>query len=218
MRMPSMSRATLLRIVTLAVIVALVLVIGLSVSGGSSKPVKTASKPFRTSSFGIGVDRITLTYPSRWDVRPDTVDQTMFSNSVVFLASQPLRDPCSTTYGSPPGPIKSTSCRFAVEELDKGGVYVEWLVAGGPPGPRSLPGAPSTTESGRPISVDGRTAWMQTQTPGPCSYIAGDETITAAIGPRSNDWVMEACIRSPDLEESAAEVMALLGSAKVSGL
>jgi hypothetical protein len=149
---------------------------------------------------------------------PDTSDSTSFTNSVVFLASQPLRDPCTVRHGMPPGPIESIVCGYAVEKLEPGGVYMEWL-EGGTPGPRSRPDAPetTTTEPGTPIAVNGQSGWIQTQKPGECSHIGGDETVTANIGPHTDYWEMQACIRGPGIGTSFAAVLALLRSARFSG-
>ncbi|MGO9342005.1 MAG: hypothetical protein ACLP6E_05735 [Acidimicrobiales bacterium] len=162
-----------------------------------------------TRSFVVGVDRVRFTDPSIWEARQYLDDQRGFSLAVVFVASQSLHDPCTTTDTS------KVCLNYAVSQLARDGVYLEWSYGydGGAPGP-------GTAQGGRPsfqrsaITVDGRPATMDVQTPGACASIGGDESIAVYVGPGSSGWLMEACLRGPDLNRSYSQILSLLESTR----
>ena len=162
-----------------------------------------------TRSFVVGVDRVSFTYPSIWEAHQYLDDQRGFFLAVVFVASQSLHDPCTTTDSS------KVCTNYAVSRLARDGVYLEWSYGynGGPPGP-------GTAQGGRPpfqrseITVDGLPATMEVQRPGTCSSIGGDESIAVYVGPGSSGWLMEACLRGPDLNRSYSQILSLLESAR----
>ncbi len=162
-----------------------------------------------TKSFAVGVDRVTFTFPSAWEARQYLEDQTSFSSSVVFVASQALHDPCSTTYSTPPAPLRSKICTtYAVSLLGPDGVYLEWSYGydGGPP---SRSGT-RVTNPGSPVAVGGQPGTIDIQRPGSCASIGGDESIEVDVGERSSQWLMLACLRGLDLNRSASQIMAVL--------
>ena len=180
------------------VVVALVVGVGLatlphgSPNGGAPPTPRTLT----TRSFALGVDRVTFAYPSVWETHQYLEDQSSFSLSVVFVASQALHDPCTTTHSTPPGPVESRVCvGYAVDRLDPDGVYLVWSRVGAP----RIPGQ-SVKHPGSPITVGGQPGIIDVQRPGTCSSIGGDESIDLIVDPdASNNWIMQACLRGPDL-------------------
>ena len=166
-----------------------------SPDGGAPPPPRTLT----TRSFAVGVDRVTFTYPSAWETHQYPEDQTSFSSSVVFAASQALHDPCTTSHSTPPGPLQSKVClTYAVGRLDPDGVYLEWSYGydGGPPGRGT-----KVTIPGSPITVGGLPGTIDTQHPGTCASIGGDESIDVYVSPGNNGWLMQACLPRPGPRE-----------------
>jgi hypothetical protein len=177
--------------------------------GGGAPPARNA---LITRSFAARVDQVTFRYPSAWHAGQYLEDQRGFSQAVVFVASQALHDPCTTSHSTTPGPLESMVClNYAVGRLASNGVYLEWSYGydGGAPTNRghTVGGNPPS-----PITVGGQPATMDIQRPGTCASIGGDESIAVYVGPGSSGWLMQTCLRGPDLEKSYSQILALLRS------
>jgi hypothetical protein len=189
-------------------IAALVIGVGFATLSGGTRPQGGGAPPnpnvLITRSFGVGANWVTFTYPSGWEARQYLEDQRGFSQAIVFVASQTLHDPCTTTNSS------KVCENYAAGRLDINGVYLEWSYGydGGAPVHRGR----QVTNPGSPIKVGGRAATMDIQRPGTCASIGGDESIAVYVGPGSSGWLMQACLRGPDLERSYSQVLALLNS------
>jgi hypothetical protein len=165
-------------------------------------------------SFAVGVDQVTFTYPSTWKARQYLNDRTSFSQSVVFVSSQSLHDPCTTSHSTPPGPLQSTVCLgYAVRRLGSDGVYLEWSYDGAP-GPAG--GGPSTYP-GSPVTVGGQPGIIDILRPGGCVSAGGSESIDVVVDPESNSgWYAQACLSGPDLNKSYSQFLSLLESTRFS--
>jgi hypothetical protein len=186
-------------------------VVGLKVSAQTT-PAAPA-KALSTRTFSVGVDHVTFSYPSDWQAHQYPVDQSMFLSSVVFVASQALHNPCTTTHGSAPGPIESRSCKYAVDRLAANGVYLIWWFGGGVPPPKGSPKDSTVTRAGSPITVGGEPGTIDIERPA-CTALGGMESIDVDVGNDSNGWLMQACLSGPDLHRSADQVYALLRSTR----
>jgi hypothetical protein len=136
-------------------------------------------------------------------------ERTAFSNSLVDLSNQPLRDPCTqTTSPSEGGP--ATDCTWPVTNLLPGGVWVHWSSNGSPTW--KLENQPGTS-----LTVAGLPAREQITKPGTCGPIGADETITVEVGEpiQDNFYEMMACLRGPELNNTARQVQAMVDSTTV---
>jgi hypothetical protein len=193
-------------------VAALLIGVGFATLPGTTRPNGGAPPtPVITRSFAVGVDRVTFTYPSAWYARRYLEDQTSFSQAVVFVASQPLHDPCTTSHSTPPGPLESKVCLdYAVGRLAPNAVYLEWSYGfnGGPPGHYGQ----KVKNPGSPITVGGQAATIDVQRPGTCASIGGDESIDVYVDSGSNGWFMRACANSTNPQNFYSQVLTLLKS------
>ena len=110
-------------------IAALVIGVGFAtLPGGTGRPDDGAPptpNALITRSFAAGVDQVTFSYPSVWEARQYLEDQRGFWRAVVFVSSQALHDPCTTSHSTPSGPLQSMVClNYAVGRLARNGVYL----------------------------------------------------------------------------------------------
>jgi hypothetical protein len=98
----------------------LALIIVASASLAAASPATTTTS-FDTTGFHTR-------YPSTWSQLQQS-SQPSIGTSVVWLANQPMHDPCTTTASG--GGITST-CGFPIASLAPGGVVVHWSRDDGP--------------------------------------------------------------------------------------
>jgi hypothetical protein len=185
-----------LSVVALTALVALTSACG----GGAETPAATSSfdPPLATYSNSL----LSFTHPADWKAYPFQWAGELHFQPIVYLSTQSVHDPCSTTGNT-------TSCGFPVTQLEPGGVLVTWS-ASNPPATRF--------GSGARIQVDGHPATRTVTAGGMCSSIGADRTIDVLIQTKpfpSTPTEMTACLRGPDLAQSEKSVDALLASTKL---
>jgi hypothetical protein len=142
---------------------------------------------------------LSFSHPAAWKAYPFRWTGELHFRPMVYLSTQPLRDPCSTNGNT-------TSCGFPVKQLEPGGVLVTWN-ASTPPAMALGPGSR--------IRVDGREARRVDTAGGMCRRIGADRTIDVLIATRplpSMPTEFTACLRGPGLAQAEKSVEALLAS------
>jgi len=145
---------------------------------------------------------LSFSHPASWKEYPFRWAGELHFRPMVYLSTQPVHDPCSTTGNT-------TSCRFPVGRLQPGGVLVTWN-ASNPPAMGLGPGLP--------ITVDGREARRTDANGGICHSIGADRTVDVLIQTRplpSPLTEMTACLRGPGLAQEEKSLDALLASTKL---
>jgi len=155
---------------------------------------------------------ITFEHPSSWVVWQPNQHVPWTGGPLVYLATDPLLTTCAVAPGASPNPpdANGSACTWPLDGLEPGGVLVEWFAS------RLLGPMPTT---GPVVEANGAKARWLVSTPGSCSEIKADETITVLVpigqpSPLSNIFFV-ACLRGPDLAGSEAAVRALLESARI---
>jgi hypothetical protein len=180
-----------------AALVALVAVTSGCGGGTEAQAAGKADQKLVTYSNSL----LSFDHPAAWKTYPFRWAGELHFRPMVYLSTQPLRDPCSTKGGT-------TSCGFPVKQLERGGVLVTWNV--------SSPPAMALGRGSR-IRVDGRTARRMDTAGGMCRSIGADRTIDILIATRplpSTPTEFTACLRGPGLAQERESVEALLASTK----
>jgi hypothetical protein len=144
---------------------------------------------------------LSFSHPAAWKAYPFRWAGELHFRPMVYLSTQPVRDPCSTKGNT-------TSCGFPVKQLEPGGVLVTWN-ASTPPAMALGPGSR--------IRVDGREARRVDTAGGMCRSIGADRTINVLIATTplpSTPTQFTACLRGPGLAQEEKSVEALLASTK----
>lgn len=144
---------------------------------------------------------LSFSHPAAWKAYPFRWAGELHFRPMVYLSTQPVRDPCSSKGNT-------TSCGFPVKQLEPGGVLVTWN-ASTPPATALGPGSQ--------IRVDGREARRVDTAGGMCRSIGADRTIDVLIATRplpSTPTQFTACLRGPGLARAEKSVEALLASTK----
>ncbi len=183
----------------LAVVLSVALVLG----GCKAKHSTTRTQPTLKSFSGWG---LTFDYPGSWHAMtfryPGKAGDAM---PFVWLSNQELRQPCHRTsdgYGCD---------AVAVRKLERGGVVVGW---------RGVLVPTSVSPAFRDGVTFGRDALPGTETitrPAWCRTVAGDATAEAAFysSVLRTSFLVNACLRGPDLARSEAQVHAMLASVRL---
>ena len=93
-------------------------------------------------------------YPGSWTPATFT-EVSSFSTSIVFMSTDRLRDPCTT---SRTATTTTTSCDWPLTKLGNNGVLVQWSEHGFPGWTMSVAKGTETTIAGRPAKVDVQSA------------------------------------------------------------
>jgi hypothetical protein len=153
--------------------------------------------------------QIRFAYPQSWHALPYTTPD-LLSRSMIFLSTEPLHDPCtSTTQGA----AISITCDWPASSIGPNGVLAEWLVGG-------KPGWRLSAVAGTPTRIGGRLARITSSTSGAeyenCRRIGAEEVVTAWVARRvpNNLYAFIACLRGPDLQTLEHQVHVLLASTR----
>jgi hypothetical protein len=144
---------------------------------------------------------LSFSHPAAWRAHPFRWAGELHFRPLVYLSTQPLRDPCSNSGNT-------TSCGFPVAQLRPGGVLVTWN-ASDPPATELGPGSR--------IRVGGREARRVDTAGGVCRRIGAQRTIEVLIVTRplpATPTEFTACLRGPGLPQEEKSVDALLASTK----
>jgi hypothetical protein len=140
-----------------------------------------------------------FSYPAAWTAHPYERAAELHFRPLVYLSTQPIREPCSTNGDT-------TTCGFPVAQLRPGGVLVFW----------QLSGIPATgLGPGKALEVGGRPARRSETNGGECRSIGADRTIDVAVEtnpPPSPLVYLTACLRGPGLAQAEKSVDSLLAS------
>jgi len=184
------------RLLTCAAALALLAVLASGCGGGDAQAAgKVGPPPVKFSRAFLS-----FTHPAAWKASTPPAQEIHF-NPLVYLSTQPVHDPCTTSGNE-------TTCGFPVTQLEPGGVLVSWLY-GGPPAFSLGPG--------KQTRVGGRPASRVETAGGMCRSIGADRTIDVTIALRplpSAPLQFTACLRGPGLTQSEAGVDALLASTR----
>ena len=134
----------------------------------------------------------------------------MTDGPLAYISTDPLNPACAVTPSASPNPpdVSGRACAWPLDALQPGGVLAMWVTS------RILEPLPT---AGPIVETNGEKARWQVSTPGACSAVRADETISVAVPigqptPLSN-IAFVACLRGPDLNSSEAAIRALLASA-----
>jgi hypothetical protein len=142
---------------------------------------------------------LSFSHPAAWKAYPFRWNGELHFRPLVYLSTQPLRDPCSMQGNS-------VSCGFPVGRLRPGDVLVTWDDSG----PLAMGLGP-----GSRIRVGGHPARGVDTAHGVCRSIGADRTIDVLVGtrpPPSPLMEFTACLRGPGLALAEQSVDALLAS------
>jgi len=145
--------------------------------------------------------RLSFRHPVGWKLSRYRLTSG-FSTVLAYLSTARLHPPCV-------GTATSETCGLPLKTLPAGGVLILWSASG------SLsPNAPPVPGPGTPTTVGGRAARVQVASPprAPCGSLHADASIEVTIaGSHRQDWYeVDACIRSPHIRQSEAQVLGML--------
>lgn len=178
---------------------ALVVLAAVPAACGSAAP-RTAAAASTVSTFHNGF--LAFRYPAAWKPFVFQVSGTLHFDPMLYLSSQPAREPCHKHR-------PETVCGWPVDRLRPGGALIVWENRGAPAWSlASVPGAY--------VKIGGRRAKRELSRPGKCAAIGADETIEATITrPIPHNWTdFTACLKGPGLAASERRIDALLGSTR----
>jgi hypothetical protein len=143
---------------------------------------------------------LSFDYPAEWAAAHFDVTSS-FSNSIVYLSTSPLSDPCDRA------PNSIQCVRAAAAALAPDGVLVEWSRNG-------FPGWTFDPTKGQRFDVSGRAATIE-DLPAveSCKAIGGERQVVVTIDDPVADmnWTeVQACLRGPNLADLRAQVGAML--------
>jgi hypothetical protein len=182
-------------------------------SSPTSSPAVRTSAPSVPAVVDDGADMISFKRPSSWTRWIPNEHSPMTGGPLVYLSTEPLLSSCAVSPGEDPHPpdAQGLACEWPVADLAPNGTLVTWYTT------RILEDLPP---AGEKVEVNGYAARLQIARPGPCSAIGADETLDVLVPigqPKAwSNFGVRACLRGPDLEDSAADFRALLASARLS--
>jgi hypothetical protein len=190
------ARLTLRRLlVGTAVLVALAAITS-GCGGGAGAQAATERGP-KLVEYSDSV--LSFRHPATWKAHPFSWNGELHFRPLVYLSTQPLRDPCAMQGNS-------VSCGFPVGRLRPGGVLLTWNNSG-PPAIGLGPGSR--------MRVGGHPATRVDTAHGICRSIGADRTIDVLIRTQplpSPLMELTACLRGPGLAQAEQSVDALLAS------
>src|SRR3954447_10890749 len=192
------ARLTLRRLLTRAAALVSLVVLTSGCGGGTDAQVSARTDP-KLVPYSNSLLR--FRHPAAWKAYPFRWAGGLHFRPMVYLSTQPLQDPCSTSGNT-------TSCGFPVKQLEPGGVLVTWN-ASSPPATGLGPG--------KRIRVDGHVARRVDTAGGMGRRVGADQTIDVLIETSpvpSPPTEFTACLRGPGLAQEEKSVDALLASAK----
>jgi hypothetical protein len=173
----------------------------------SRSPIESTSLTVTDAAHGISFER-----PVTWTRWQPNEHDPINDGPLIYLSTDPLLPACATAADATPNPpgAQGWACDWPLTSLSSNGVFVNWL------NKRLLESMPS---AGEVLLMNGESARLQIERPGSCAQIGGDETISVLVPigqptPLSNVAVV-ACLRGPDVATAAAQLRALLASARV---
>lgn len=152
---------------------------------------------------------VTFRYPPAW--RSYLYQwASSFTNSLTYLSSTPIPNPCRTTH---PGGNTAISCALPATHLSGDRVLIIWTQSGFPH-PAGSPG-PLANKAGTPTRLGGHAARLHSGPAGPeCGHIGAATSIQAVIvmGPRYGDDTLQmtACLGPTEQAPNIRAVMAML--------
>lgn len=183
------------RLASVVVTVLVLIPLASACGGGSDAPPAARSRP---ATFANST--LSLRHPAAWTAYPFKWSGELHFHPMLYLSTQPVRDPCRTQNGT-------TACGWPVDRLDPGGVLISVEN-------RGFPGWSLGQAGGTPLLVGGRSAKRRSDRPGSCAAIGGQLTIAVAVAsPQPGNWTeLTACLRGPQLTANEHRLDALLAS------
>lgn len=123
---------------------------------------------------------------------------------LVFLSDQPMHAPCHAT-------SDGRACGLPVDQLQPGGVLLEWSVTRYAPGRPPLLTPPTTS-----LGVSGRRVTQKVGTGGDCTGTEANTTTTAIIDRGDGAaYLLLACLRGSEADGNQAIVQAMISTVNV---
>lgn len=165
--------------------------------GGSAGPTSTPAAP-PVERFANAF--LSFRHPAAWTAYPFTWSGELHFHPMLYVSTQPVRDPCRTSG-------QATTCGWPVAQLRPGGVLLSVE-------DRGSPGWTLDGQPGKPLQVGGRAAKRRVDRPGACGAIGGEATVDVVVAsPQPGNWTeLLACLRGPRLGGNERQVERLLGS------
>ena len=181
-------------------------------SAPASVPEVSPTPEATSATVTDTVGGFTFERPASWVVWQPNEHSPMTSGPLLYLSTDPLLPACAVAPSASPNPpdAMGSACAWPLRELKPGGVLATWWTS------RILQPLPT---AGTVVETNGAKARWNTASPGECSAIGADETVTVWVpigqpSPLSN-VALTACLRGPDLAASEAAVRSLLASARL---
>jgi hypothetical protein len=164
--------------------------------GGGAADPGPAAPPTATFSNAD----VSFRHPAPWKAHPFTWRGELHFHPMLYLSTQPVRDPCRTQG-------QTVTCGWPVERLRPGGVLVSLEN-------RGAPGWSIDAQPGTAFAVGGRAAKRRVYRPGACGAIGGQATVDVVVAsPLPDNWTeLVACLRGPRLAANEQRVQRLLAS------
>lgn len=181
-------------------------------SAPASAPDVSPTPEETSATVADTVGGLTFERPASWAVWQPNRHVPWIGGPMLYLSTDPLLLACAVAPSASPNPPdgRGSACAWPLRELKPGGVLVTWWTS------RILRPLPT---AGTVVETNGARARWSAASPGECSAIGADETVTVWVpigqpSPLSN-VAFTACLRGPGLEASQAAVRALLASARL---
>ncbi len=150
---------------------------------------------------------VSFDYPGEWAAAQFDVVSS-FSDSIVYLSTSALSDPCDR------GPNSIACVREAASALGRNGLLLEWSSHG-------FPGWTFDPTKGRLVDVAGRRATVDESDPSDsCVTIGGERELVVTIDDplAADNWTeVRACLRGPDLAGLRTQIDAMLHTVRWHG-
>ena len=164
--------------------------------GGGSGGAAPATPPLEQFTNAY----VSFRHPATWTAYPFTWRGELHFHPMLYVSTQPVRDPCRTSG-------RTVTCGWPVGRLRPGGVLISVEN-------RGAPGWSLAAQTGTPLHVGGRAAKRRLERPGACGAIGAGATLDVVVAsPLPGNWTeLTACLRGPELAASERNVERLLGS------
>jgi hypothetical protein len=152
--------------------------------------------------------QIRFAYPRTWNALPYN-DGGLRSRSLIYLSTERLHDPCTSTTD---GDTTVVRCGSPISALSPDGVFAVWRL--------TYLAKPLDALPGDPLLVGNRPARVLIATSGGyyegCRLLGGDESTTVWIAgrPTADAYTFTVCLRGPHISTAEHQVRVLLASTR----
>jgi hypothetical protein len=153
--------------------------------------------------------QIRFAYPREWDAL-DSPEYSSMYTSLIWLSTQELNEPCSYTHTDQGVRVR---CGLPLGSLEPDAALLQWGYGG-------RPGWSLGQMPGKPMRIGGRSAKLAVSEPSgggdSCLDLGGDESLTLWITRKAphNFYLMNACLRGPDLKSAEQKIRTMIATAR----